>query len=56
MKLTSHLHLVARSRMRGAVLPLSQYAFKAWCSFKKKLRDNFTLTLYIHGLKLQKVA
>jgi hypothetical protein len=26
-----HLHLVPRSRMRGGVPPLPQYAFMAWC-------------------------
>jgi hypothetical protein len=29
-----HLHLVPRSRMRGTIPPLSQYAFRAWCSLK----------------------
>jgi hypothetical protein len=28
--------------MRGAIPPLSQYAFMAWCLFKH--RDNFTFT------------
>jgi len=36
LKLTTHLHLVPRSRMRGAILPLSQYTFMAWCSVKKE--------------------
>jgi hypothetical protein len=35
VKLTTHLHLVPRSRMRGAIPPLPQYAFMAWCSVKK---------------------
>jgi hypothetical protein len=35
MKLTTHLHLVSRLRIRGATLPLPQYAFMAWCSVKK---------------------
>jgi hypothetical protein len=30
--------------MRGATHPLTQYAFMAWCSVKKKHRDNFTFT------------
>jgi hypothetical protein len=34
VKLTTHLRLVPRSRMRGAVPPLPQYAFVAWCSIK----------------------
>jgi hypothetical protein len=29
-----HLHLVPRSGMRGAIPPLPQYAFMAWCSVK----------------------
>jgi hypothetical protein len=44
VKLTTHLHLVARSIMRGAIPPLPQYAFMAWYSVKKKHRDNFTFT------------
>jgi hypothetical protein len=32
--LTTHLHLVPRSRMRGAILSLPQYAFMPWCSVK----------------------
>jgi hypothetical protein len=34
VKLTTHLHLVPRSRMCGAIhlLPPYQYAFIAWCS------------------------
>jgi len=31
--------------MRGATPPLPQYAFMAWCSVKKKHRDNFSFTL-----------
>jgi len=41
VKMTTHLHLVPRSRMRGATL---QYAFVAWCLVKH--RDNFTSTFY----------
>jgi len=40
VKLTTHLPLVLRSRVRGAIPPLPQYAFTAWCLFKH--RDNFT--------------
>jgi len=36
VKLTTHFHLVPRSRMPGAVPPLLQYAFMAWCSAKIK--------------------
>jgi hypothetical protein len=31
--------------MSGAILPLPQYAFMAWCLVKKH-RDNFTFTFY----------
>jgi hypothetical protein len=31
VKLTTHLHLVPRSRMRGAIPPLLQYVFMARC-------------------------
>jgi hypothetical protein len=34
MKLTTHLHLVSRSRMCGSIPPFLQYAFIAWCSVK----------------------
>jgi hypothetical protein len=42
--LTTYLHFVPRSRMRGAIHPLPQYVFMAWCSVKTR-RDNFTFTL-----------
>jgi hypothetical protein len=32
VKLTTHLHLVPRSRMHGAISPLPQYAFIVRCS------------------------
>jgi len=31
VKVTTHLHLVPRSRICGAIPPLPQYAFMAWC-------------------------
>jgi hypothetical protein len=34
MKLITHLHLVPRTRMRGTIPLLHQYAFMAWCSVK----------------------
>jgi hypothetical protein len=40
-KLTTQLHLVPRSRKLGALPPLPQHAFMAWCSVKKKHRGNF---------------
>jgi hypothetical protein len=33
--------------MSGAIFPLRQYAFVAWCSIEKKHRDNFTFTFII---------
>jgi hypothetical protein len=39
VKLTTHLHLVLRSRMRGDIPPLPQYVFMPWCLVKH--RDNF---------------
>jgi hypothetical protein len=42
VKLTTHLHLVPRSRLHGAIPPLPQYVFIAWCLVKH--RDNFTFT------------
>jgi len=33
--LTTHLHVVPRSRIREALSPLPEYAFKTWCSVKK---------------------
>jgi hypothetical protein len=49
VKLTTHLHLVPRSRMRGATPPLSQYVLKAWCLAKN--RDNFTFTFILQSPK-----
>jgi hypothetical protein len=47
VKLTAHLHLVPRSRVRGAIHALPQYAFLAWWSVIKH-RDNFTFTLLFY--------
>jgi hypothetical protein len=41
MKLTTHLHLVSRSRMCGTIPPLP-HVFMAWSLVKHK--DNFTYT------------
>jgi hypothetical protein len=32
VKPTTHLYVVPKSRMRGAIPPLSQYALTVWCS------------------------
>jgi hypothetical protein len=34
VKLTTHIHIVPRSSMRGAVFPFPQYVFMKWCSVK----------------------
>jgi hypothetical protein len=49
VKLTTHIHPMPRSRMRGAIPPLPQYAFMAWCSVKH--RENFTFYLYLLGMQ-----
>jgi hypothetical protein len=36
VKLTTHLHLVPRWGMRGAIPQLPQYAFMAWWSVKSQ--------------------
>jgi hypothetical protein len=53
MKLTTHLHLVPKSRMCVAVSPLPQYIFMARCSVKKEAHDNFALTFYIISFLLR---
>jgi hypothetical protein len=54
VELTIHLHLVPRLRMPGAIPPLPQYIFMAWCLVKQ--RDNFIfsflLTLLNRGLSI----
>jgi hypothetical protein len=44
VKLTTHLHIVPRSRMREAIPPLPQYVSMAWCLVKH--RDSSTVTFY----------
>jgi hypothetical protein len=48
-KLTTHPHLVPRSRMCSAIPPHPQYAFMVWCSVKKH-RDSFTFHLCRHSI------
>jgi hypothetical protein len=43
VKLTTHLHLVPRSRMRRDIPSLPQYAFMAWCSVKKNTQGQIYL-------------
>jgi hypothetical protein len=51
VKLTTHLHLVPTSRMRGgAIPPLPQYAFMALCSVKAQVK------LYLHLKKFGMTA
>jgi hypothetical protein len=42
VKLTTHLHLVPRSKNEWSYTSTPQYTFMAWCSVKH--RDNFTFT------------
>jgi hypothetical protein len=42
LNLTTHLHLVSRLRMRGAILPLPNTP--SWRDAQLKHRDNFTFT------------
>jgi hypothetical protein len=44
VKLTTHLHLVPRSKNAWRYAFTSQYAFMARCSVRKKDRGNFTFT------------
>jgi hypothetical protein len=44
-----HSHLVPRSIMRGAILPLPQYVFMAWCLVKHRDNFIFTFTLKTRG-------
>jgi hypothetical protein len=48
VKLTTHLHLVPRSRMRGAIPPLPQYAFMARCFVKHRDNLQFYSALWLH--------
>jgi len=45
VKLITHLHLAPRSRMRGAIHPLLQYASMDWCSVKKSTGTTLPLPL-----------
>jgi hypothetical protein len=40
MKLISHIPLLPKLSMRGAVRPFPEYVFMAWCSMKQKMRLN----------------
>jgi hypothetical protein len=44
VKLTTYLHLVPRSRMHGAILPLSNTP--SWRDAQLKQRGHFTFTLH----------
>jgi hypothetical protein len=46
VKLTTHLHLGPRSRMRGSIPP-PRYTFMTWCLVKH--RDNFTFSFTLIG-------
>jgi len=47
VKLTTHLHLVSWSRMRGAIRLLPQHAFLAWCS-DKSTGTTLSFSFYPH--------
>jgi hypothetical protein len=49
VKLTTHLHLVPRSRMRGAIRPLPQYAFMACCSVKAQAFNKILYAYLLHS-------
>jgi len=51
VKLTIHLYLVPRSRMRGALPPLPRYAFMASCSVKKGTGKTLPLSFTITKVK-----
>jgi hypothetical protein len=53
VKLTTHHRLVPRSRMCGAIPPLPQYVFTAWCLVKQ--RDNFIFYLYLNRMFLNRI-
>jgi hypothetical protein len=40
VELTTHLHLVPRLRIRGAIPPFSQYVFMAWCLVNHRNKFN----------------
>jgi hypothetical protein len=44
VKLTNYLHIVPRSKMLGAIPPLPQYIFMAWCLVKHREKFTFTFT------------
>jgi hypothetical protein len=52
--LTINLHLVARSRMREAVPPLSQYAFMEWCSVKVERGHIFIIAQFLSNLRIHR--
>jgi hypothetical protein len=51
VKLTSHLHLVLRWKMRGAISPLPQHVFMVWCSVKAQ--KQLYLYLYLTNVHLK---
>jgi hypothetical protein len=54
VKLTIHLHLAPRSRMRGDILLLPQHVFMVWCLVKH--RDNFTFTLTLRPVTFMQMT
>jgi len=48
VNMTIHFHLVLRSRMHGAIPPLPQYVFMAWCSVKAHGKLYFTVYMSVN--------
>jgi hypothetical protein len=50
VKLTNHLRLVPRPRMRGAIPPLPQYVIMGWCLIKRCIRFHDVVTKFSTGI------
>jgi len=50
VKLTTHLNLVSRLRMRGVLPQIPQYVSVAWCLVKQRENLNFTTCQYWKSL------
>jgi hypothetical protein len=53
VKLTTHLHLVPRSKTERSYTSTPQYAFMAWCLVKKH-RNNSAFTFYRDAVAIRK--
>jgi hypothetical protein len=50
--MTTHLHLVPRSRILGAILPLHNYIFVAWCSVRTHCKNVCSETINLETSKI----